>query len=212
LDSPGPQGPGLFLFHVEHVIAAAGYVGIDLDADKLETLGRFRDWLRDEGRRSGGIGPAEGDRIERRHLADSLLFATQFHPSVDRVWDLGTGIGLPGVPLAIVFPGTEFLLIDRSRRRTDMLRRVSRMLDLANCTVLNADIEDLEGEVGVMVSRASLPPEELAPVAARHLLPGGVAIVAGSWVQRPEHPGWTAIEIPRYVLDQDIWLLMMRRS
>jgi 16S rRNA (guanine527-N7)-methyltransferase len=198
------------LFHVEHVVAAARYSGLDLDDAQFDSLRAFRDWLRDEGIRTGGIGPEESSRIERRHLADSLLFASEMPAGVEEVWDLGTGVGLPGIPLAIALPATRFLLIDRSRRRIELLRRVVRILDLDNCQVELTEITELSGRAQTLVARASMPPSELRPVVASLLAPGGAAIVAGSWRERPEPEGWTTVEIPRYVLDQTIWLLIMR--
>ena len=159
---------------------------------------------------AGGIGPAEPDRIDRRHLADSVLFATQIPTGPHEVWDLGSGIGLPGIPLAILMSECEFRLIDRSGRRVTLMRRALRVLDLENCQVWQTRIEDLKGETDVIVSRASLPAARLGEVVSGHLRPGGIAVVAGSWRQRPEHPGWTTIEIPPDALDQTVWLLIMR--
>jgi len=196
---------------VEHVRAAAKYAGIELSPSQIVRLGRYAEWLRSEGQPAGGIGPEEVDRLERRHLADSLLFAGYVAPSRE-VWDLGTGVGLPGIPLAIALPDTHFVLVDRSRRRIDLLRRVIRILDLENCQVLHSEIEDLQGPLQTMVSRASLPPERMIEVAGRLLGEIGRVVVAGSWTERPQHPGWETVEIPEYVLDQAVWLLIMRRE
>ncbi|MGD2103394.1 MAG: class I SAM-dependent methyltransferase, partial [Acidimicrobiia bacterium] len=179
---------------------------------QLDRLRRYREWLADEGVRSGGIGPGEVQRLERRHLADSLLFAGVMPRRDGDVVDLGTGLGLPGVPLAIAMPDRKFTLVDRSQRRVDLLRRVGRMLDLENCQTIQGEIEDLDDHVGVLVSRASLPPPALIPIAHRLLRPGGTAVVGGSWQTRPEYEGWETVEIPRHVLDHPIWLLMMRQA
>lgn len=190
---------------------AAEYAQLEMDRDQIDLMTRYREWLIGEGITAGGIGPGEASRVDRRHLADSLLFATQLG-DVDEVWDLGTGVGLPGIPLAIVSPGTHFRLIDRSRRRIDLLRRVLRILDLDNCQVVHGEMADLDGTTPAMVSRASLVPTELTSVVERHLQPGGVAVVGGSWQTKPDQPGWSAIEIPPEVLDQPVWLLIMRRQ
>jgi 16S rRNA G527 N7-methylase RsmG len=193
-------------------VDAAEYSGITPDNRQVSLITRYAAWLVSEGKEAGGIGPAEPARVDRRHLADSLLLASQLPANPNIVWDLGSGVGLPGIPLAICMPDTDFKLIDRSARRCDLTRRALRVLDLRNCEVWQSDISDLEGETGVIVSRATLPPEALAPVVERHLSPGGVAVTAGSWERRPEVPGWTTIEIPASVLDQTIWVLIMRRQ
>lgn len=172
----------------------------------------YRGWLATEGRRAGGIGPAETDRLDRRHLADSILFASQLPEVPVEVWDLGSGVGLPGIPLAICLPETRFVLVDRSGRRTNLMKRALRILEVRNCEVWQADIDDLTGEVGTIVSRAGLLPAQLRSVAETHLAPGGVAVMAGSWREPPDHPGWTTVEIPSHVLDQTVWLLIMRRE
>ena len=193
-------------------IQAAGYSGIEPDETQIELMDRYQTWLTTEGFSAGGVGTNEPEQLDRRHLGDSLLFASQFPPYVPEVWDLGSGVGLPGIPLAILLPATEFVLIDRSGRRCHLLRRVVRILDLPNCRVEQTDIEDLEGTVDVIVSRASLPPEALGAVVERHLNPGGVAVAAGSWRNRPDFEDWTTVEIPPDALDQTIWLLIMRRQ
>lgn len=200
------------MFHVEHVLAACRFAGLELNSEQLRSLRRYGDWLRSESIAAGGIGPDEGDRIEKRHLADSLLFASQIPHDTSRILDLGTGVGLPGVPLAIALPDIDFVLVDRSRRRIDLLKRAIRILDLENCTVVQGNIESIDRSAPVVVARASLPPGEMRLAAQRLLRPGGLAILAGSWRERPEHPGWETIEIPADVLDQPVWLLIMRRQ
>lgn len=200
------------MFHVEHVIAAARYSGIDLSSSQIGLLIRYRNWLASEAITAGGLGPDEQERIEKRHLADSLLFASLFPHDTTEVVDLGSGIGLPGIPLAIALPRVEFVLVDRSGRRIDLLKRAIRILDLQNCQPVQGEIESLDLAAPVLVARASLPPEMMAPIAKRLLDPAGVAVLAGSWRDRPEFPGWETVEIPPDVLDQPVWLLIMRRA
>lgn len=191
--------------------AAAEYAGLELDSRQREQMSRFQGWLLEEGIRAGALGPGEESRLERRHLADSVLFASQLGAE-DEVWDLGSGVGLPGIPLAISMPATRFTLFDRSRRRVDLTRRAVRILGLENCQVVAGEIESLSDPLPALVSRASLPPSRLAGVADRVLAPGGLAVVGGSWRHEPSHPEWTTIEIPSDVLDQPVWLLIMRRQ
>jgi 16S rRNA (guanine527-N7)-methyltransferase len=193
-------------------IRAAEFAGLDPSTRQIEQIGRYRDWLTSEGLVAGGIGPSETTRIDRRHLADSVLFATQMVDVTGPVWDLGSGVGLPGIPLAIVLPGLEFVLLDRSGRRVDLMKRVVRILELDNCSVVHGDISDLRPPLETVVSRASLSPARLGAEMNRLLGPAGVALAAGSWEEAPAHPGWVSIEIPRDVLDQTVWLLMMRRE
>lgn len=191
---------------------AASYAQLELDGSQRDLLERYGEWLATEGHRSGAIGPAETERIDRRHLADSLLFASALPTDCKEVWDLGSGAGLPGIPLAIAHPGTRFTLVDRSGRRIDLLRRVIRVLDLENCQVMQGDIEDLEGPMEIIVSRASMPAEHLGGIVRSLLSPHGVAVAGGSWRERPEVRGWDTVEIPEDVLDQTVWLLIMRRE
>lgn len=191
---------------------AASYAQLDLDKSQSDLLERYGEWLATEGHRSGGIGPSELDRIDRRHLADSLLFASVLPTCCEEVWDLGSGAGLPGIPLAIAHPETRFTLIDRSGRRIDLLRRAIRVLDLENCQAVQGDIEDLKGPVETIVSRASMPAEQLGGTVRGLLPPQGVAVTGGSWRERPEVRGWETVEIPEDVLDQTVWLLIMRRE
>jgi 16S rRNA G527 N7-methylase RsmG len=182
-----------------------------LDEEAAGKLERYRSWLVDEAVPAGGLGPNEVDRLGDRHIADSLLFATKLgNPGT--VWDLGSGVGLPGIPLAISMPDTLFTLVDRSGRRVDLMRRAVRILDLANVKVEMVDLERLRGSVEAIVARAVASPEALLPVARGHLRPGGIALVGGSWVSPPRIAGWETVEVGSLALDRPVWLLMMRHS
>lgn len=179
---------------------------------QLRLLQVYGEWLENEAIPAGGLSPGERGRIDSRHVADSLLFASALPRSPDWVRDLGSGVGLPGIPLAILMPETRFELVDRSGRRADLAKRAVRILGLENVDVIQTELERLTPPGDVLVSRAVMSPEDMMKWANHLLTPGGVAILGGSWVKRPVFTGWTSIEIPAMVLDQPVWLLMMRRQ
>jgi 16S rRNA G527 N7-methylase RsmG len=107
-------------------------------------------------------------------------------------------------------PETRFVLLDRSRRRIELMSRVARMLDLPNIEVVHGDISDWETPVHGIVSRASLSPDQALTSFSRILTGEGRAVVGGSWAAPPAVVGFDLLEVPGTVLDQRVWLLIMR--
>src|SRR5680860_1148391 len=103
-----------------------------LPLSELQTLqlGRLHRWLATEAVEAGGLGPNEVDQITQRHIGDSAAFACQVPKAPDSLIDLGSGVGLPGAVLAILWPRTSVTLLDRSGRRADLARRMTRVVGL----------------------------------------------------------------------------------
>jgi 16S rRNA (guanine527-N7)-methyltransferase len=186
--------------------------GRDLSPPRLTKLQEYRDWLLTEAVKAGGIGPYEGERIDNRHIGDSLLFAGGFPNNPTQILDVGSGVGLPGIPLSLIMPDTGFVLLDRSGRRVDLMKRAVRMLELENVEVILGDISDWDRPVDGIVSRASLSPDQAVASFSRILNPGGRAVVGGSWAAPPTVVGFDLMEVPGSVLDQRVWLLIMHRQ
>ena len=95
-----------------------------------------------------------------RHLLDSLRAAE--HLSGPSVVDVGSGAGLPGIPLAILCPELKIRLIERSARRCDFLRHVKLRLDLDHVEVEEADVRAglARAEFNTAVARALARPSE----------------------------------------------------
>jgi 16S rRNA (guanine527-N7)-methyltransferase len=182
---------------------------LGLNPDQLATLERYRAWLIDEAIPGGGLGPNETDRVTPRHLEDSLSFLRLLE-SPSEIWDLGSGVGLPGIPIAVARPEILVTLVDRSRSRMDLAKRAVRVLGLDNVESRVSDIEKLSGPTECVVSRAAIPPSRLHDICQRLLPPGGRAVVGGSWITKPVVTGWDTIEVGS--LDHPVWLLMMQRS
>lgn len=174
-------------------------------------LQRYRDWLDSEAISAGGLGPAEQERLETRHITDSLLFSLAFEPG-EHVLDVGSGVGLPGIPLAILLPETQFTLLDRAGRRVDLMRRAIRILGLDNVAVIHDDLANWSHPSETVVSRAAIPPERFLPVLDRIVIPNGTAVLGGSWNEAPEVSGYETKEIGSKILDQPVWVLIMRRT
>lgn len=197
------------------MVRAAEWAGWPLEARARRRLGRLADWLRQEAIPAGGLGPNEGDRIERRHLADSLLFARGWAPPDPprTLLDLGSGVGLPGIPLAILWPETEVTLIDRSGRRVDLARRAVRVLQLGNVTAVQGEATAVQGAFQMVVARAAGPPGLVGEWAAPLMTPDGVTVIGGSHRHRPEAaPGETVVEVDPAILDRTVWLRMITAS
>jgi 16S rRNA (guanine527-N7)-methyltransferase len=162
-------------------------LGWPLDPAQIGALERFGSWLVDEAMRAGALGPHEGDRILDRHLVDSLLFSRPWGrtDAPQTLIDLGTGAGLPGIPLAIMWPESAVALVDRSERTADLARRAIRVLGLDNASVLTSEIERVTDRAPFVVARAVQPPERLSTTIRRLLSPGGTGVIGGSQLQAP---------------------------
>ena len=201
--------------HAEALIRAAVWSGLRLEVAQIELLESFARWLRDEAIPAGGLGPDESARIVDRHVADALVFAGAWrgeHP--DTLLDLGSGVGLPGIPLAIAQPETQTTLADRSGRRCRLARRAIRVLGLTNVQVRETDTARLGERYDIVTFRAFLSPAKALAVAAGVLAPGGVAVGGASRTRAPEQTTFgdreaEVIAVPGGVLDSPAWLLRM---
>jgi len=200
----------------ERIDRAANRAGLRPTDGQRSLLGRYAEWLATEGRRARVIGPGETERLVDRHIADSLVFASAWEDAPDDLLDVGSGAGLPGIPLAVTHPAMQVTLLDRSGKRCGLARRAVRVLGLTNVTVQQGDVGSLSGGWSVVVFRASLPPEEALDRALPLLLDHGCAVVALSRSAAPDGvprgpDGGTVdlLEIEKGVLDSPAWLLRM---
>lgn len=109
-----------------------------------------------------GLVGASGDELVVKHILDSLgpleiirgLIGGTPRP---RIADLGSGAGLPGVPLALALPDARVALIDRMTRRTDFLRGILDLIPVDNAEVIEAQVEHARGEFDLVTFRAFRP-------------------------------------------------------
>jgi 16S rRNA (guanine527-N7)-methyltransferase len=131
--------------------------GLSLSDDALARFIRYADLIRAWNRRINLISRMDEDRILSRHVFDSLcLLSAAPIPSGDRVLDLGSGAGFPGIPVALVRPDLQMVLVESKRKKVLFLQKAVSELFLANCTVILGRIEetDIAPPVDVVVSRA----------------------------------------------------------
>jgi 16S rRNA (guanine527-N7)-methyltransferase len=192
---------------------------VRIGSSEREALGDFGGWLATEGIEAGGVGPLEAPRIVDRHLADSLVFAGVWGETPNRVLDVGSGVGLPGIPLAITHPQTAFTLLDRSGRRCHLARRAVRVLGLQNVSVEQRDVAHEARTWSAVLFRASIPPDRALDVAAPLLDDNGCAVVALSRSSEAgavsSAPPDTVLDLVRTdpgVLDSPAWFLRMRNT
>jgi 16S rRNA (guanine527-N7)-methyltransferase len=124
----------------------------------------------------GLLGPRELDKIWSRHILNSAVVAELIKPG-DLVADVGSGAGLPGIPMAIAAPESNFVLIEPMERRASWLQEVVGELDLENVEVIRARAEEIEGgEFDVVTARAVAALDKLLRLTVPLLKPGGRVI------------------------------------
>ncbi|MGH3756635.1 16S rRNA (guanine(527)-N(7))-methyltransferase RsmG [Actinophytocola sp.] len=145
--------------------------------DALPAAVRFTELLAAVGMERGLIGPREVDRLWDRHLLNSAVVGERI-PNGVRVIDIGSGAGLPGVPLCLARPDLDVTLLEPMARRVVWLEEVVDALRLSSATVVRGRAEEpgikrrLSG-ADVVIARAVAPLDRLWNWAAPLLRQGG---------------------------------------
>ena len=127
-----------------------------------DALRRYAEILGSRGVEWGLLGPSEGDRLWSRHISNSLALVDLLPQGVD-VADVGSGAGLPGIPLAIVRPDLSITLIDSLARRVKFLELAVEELDLGGrVTIVRGRAEEQRKRTfDVVTARAVAPLDRL---------------------------------------------------
>jgi len=165
------------MFHVKHVeVSPAPAAAAALFGSALGGAQRYAEILAGAGVERGLLGPREIDRVWDRHILNSAAVAELLDPD-ERIADIGSGAGLPGIPLALARPDLRLTLIEPLLRRSEFLREVVDDLRL-DVAIVRGRAEDRSvrqqvGEMDAVVSRAVASLDKLTKWSVPLLRPDG---------------------------------------
>jgi len=127
----------------------------DIDYNKLEKLQHFSNFLTNWNSKINLISRKDISNIELHHIIHSLAVLKFFEfPKGTNIIDVGTGGGFPGVPLAIMLPEVNFVLIDSIKKKVEALKNIVSNLKLNNCEVFCIRSENIHEKFDFVMGRA----------------------------------------------------------
>lgn len=149
--------------------------------EQLDAL--YRDW----NRKINVVSRKDIDQLYERHVLHSLSIAKFIALKAGtRIVDVGTGGGFPGIPLAVLFPEVQFLLIDATGKKIKVVQSIVESIKLNNVKTLHARAEDVQGRFDFVVSRAVAPLQtlygwtrHLVSVESKNEIPNGWLVLKG---------------------------------
>lgn len=140
---PRPALPTEPIAPTPEFLARAAEAGIEFDDQDVSRLGRYLAMLLAANEVMNLTGVRDPQEAWVRHILDSLQLLAMLAqlPEGARVIDVGSGGGLPGIPLAICMPHLTFTLLEATGKKVDFLRHVVESLGLTNCAVVQARAE-----------------------------------------------------------------------
>ena len=156
---------------------------ISLQPDQLEQLGRYSELLVEWNQKMNLTAITDPKEMAEKHFLDSVLAARYFDfSSAQSLIDVGTGAGFPGIPLKILYPQLQVVLLDSLRKRVDFLQGIVDNLKLSSVEAVHGRAEELgrgarfRESFDVCVSRAVANLSTLSEYCTPFLKTGGVFI------------------------------------
>ncbi|QQV04046.1 MULTISPECIES: 16S rRNA (guanine(527)-N(7))-methyltransferase RsmG [Chryseobacterium] len=127
----------------------------DLSEKQIEQFSRLEELYKEWNEKINVISRKDTDSLYEKHVLHSLGIAKvmEFAPGT-KVMDIGTGGGFPGIPLAILFPETQFTLIDSIGKKITVVNAVAEGIGLENLTAIYGRAEKVKDKFHFIVSRA----------------------------------------------------------
>lgn len=165
---------------LDDLARGAERLGANLDPEVLQGFGTYANLIDQWSRRINLVSCGSSAELVARHLLDSLT-AVPWIPTGSRIIDLGSGAGLPGIPLALTRPDLQVSLLESRSRRVAFLRTARRALNLTNVEIHEGRAEVIPyGEAAsydVAMCRAVWPPAEASTKGSTWLRPGGRMLI-----------------------------------
>lgn len=160
----------------------------------------YRDW----NSKINVISRKDIDNLYEHHVLHSLAIAKflPFQPGTT-ILDVGTGGGFPGIPLAILFPECQFLLIDSIGKKIKVASEIAKALGLANVVCKQERAEEEKQKFDFIVSRAVMPMPDLVKLVRKNIspthrnaIPNGLIVLKGGDLKEELRPFKEAEIIP----------------
>jgi len=158
-----------------------------ITAQQLQHFNRLPELYNHWNNQINVISRKDIEQLYERHVLHSLGIAKvlQFLPG-ETVLDVGTGGGFPGIPLAILFPETQFYLVDSIGKKIKVVQEVAKALGLKNVTASHQRAEDVPQKFDFVISRAVTRLREFYPWVkgkfnkqSKNTLPNGILYLKG---------------------------------
>lgn len=177
--------------------AGSAELGLTLSPQTLDRMIAFRDLLARWNRVYNLTAVRDPRAMIERHLLDSLTVAPYLQGL--RCLDVGTGAGLPGIPLALAVPERHFTLVDSQAKRIRFLRQVAVELEIPNVEIVHSRVEEFQPEqrFDTVVSRAFSRLDDFVTLAGRLCASNGQLLAMKGAKNREE---WS-LEAGAWVID-----------
>ncbi len=175
---------------------------IDYSTDQLETLLNFILLIEKWNKTYNLTAVRNKDDMARLHILDSLTILPFIQGG--RVADIGTGAGLPGIPLAIFLPDVEFILIDSNSKKTRFVQQAILELKLKNVSVQHTRVESLQANslFSTVTLRAFANLQDIINLTKHLIAPSGILLAMKG--QQPSIEEIQALSTPHSVIQLTI--------